>query len=235
MNAGNYEAAESAAQKKLQEARALGDPHMTNVAGEKFNIHKKGYADLLKIPAGGEQLKVLGLIEGSKRTVCTKKTWISRLNMTGSWLEKKVAMDAEAEEGHSFSLTIDDQQVWAPKIDDEATHDKNIIFNHEAGRFFVRELNSKETDSRQPGVQIHLASVPNLILKVTRPVARSGVSPHLNLNVNGLSSAGILSVGGLLGSDDHSEWSVIPAECASFNRQQGTDDGSGSSADASWY
>jgi len=231
MDAGNYEAAESAANAKLQEARALGDPHMTNVAGEKFNIHKKGYADLLKIPAGGKQLKIMGLIQGAK--MCSKKTWITRLNMTGAWLEKKVTLDAQAEEGHSFSMTIDEQQVWAPEVDQEASQERNIIFNHEAGKFFVRELNSKETDSKRPGVQIHLDSVPGLILKVTRPRERSSASPHLNLDVNGLSSSGIVSVGGLLGSDDHSEWSAIPENCQSFSKTI-EDDYYSSSAGASW-
>lgn len=197
---------------------AGGDPHLTNVAGQKFNIQRTGYAELLKIPGQGEQLKILGLIEGAK--ACAKKTWISKLNMTGSWLEKRIAIDAAAEneERISFSLTIDEQQVWTPSIDQKASLNKNIVFKHEAGKFFIRELDSKETDARQPGVQIHLASVPNLILKVTRPMLRSSVSPHLNLNVHGLSSPGILSVGGLLGSDDHSDWSTTPSECKSFQR-----------------
>jgi len=204
---------------------------MTNVAGERFYLHKTGYADLLKIPAGGEDLKVLGLIDGSRK--CSKKTYILMLNLTGSWLEKKIAMTAFKKEGYSFSLTIDDQEVWAPTIDRNPSLQKNIVFNNEAGKFFVRELESKETNKKLPGVQIHLVSAPKLVLKVTRPLSRASVAPHLNLNVNGLGSPGIQSVGGLLGSDDHSEWSTRSADCQSFARVYEKDI-DGSSAEASW-
>merc|ERR1719263_1068259 len=49
-----------------------GDPHMTNMNGEKFNIVQQGYAPLISITSEGmPHLEVLALVQGVK--ICQKK------------------------------------------------------------------------------------------------------------------------------------------------------------------
>merc|ERR1719265_478769 len=58
--------------KKGRSGKAGGDPHLLNIKGEKFNIHRQGYAPLVNINSDGvAHLKVEALIEGVKK--CQKK------------------------------------------------------------------------------------------------------------------------------------------------------------------
>lgn len=225
-------------------AQAGGDPHLTNVKGERFNIKKAGSVPLLKIPAGGKQLKIMGLIEQAKQ--CSKVTFITELSLTGSWLEKKVdvAVNPNRTDGSTFFLAVDGQRIWTHSNDVEAPRfdysgkqvggSESKIFEPENGHFFIDQLAQHETAESKPGVKFQLANAPGLSITVTYPMVKASVRPHLNLDVKGLESHAIVSVGGLLGSDDHSEYSMTSAECKSFARHSPAEEVMGSTAEASW-
>jgi len=224
-----------------------GDPHLRNIDGDRFNVHKAGSVPLLKIPAGGKQLKIMGLIEAAKR--CSKTTFITQLNLTGSWLEKKidVAVHPNETESSTFFVAVDGQRVWthsnhleALKFDHRGIQtdgSNEVIFKQEDGKVSVRQLNNLETAETKPGLQLHFANAPSLLVTVTYPRVKASTRPHLNLDVKGLHSPGIVSVGGILGSDDHSEYEMKTAECQrekSFAKIDHAIEEHGSTAEASW-
>jgi len=216
-------------------ASGAGDPHMMNVHGQRFDIKRAGYAPLLKIPSDAQHLRVMGLIEGAKK--CSKHTFISRVNLTGDWLEmKNVAVNiGDIHDVYSFAVTVDGKQVWAPGVDQKSSVPSdapNLVYNHENNKFSIRELSSREIKGNEPGVQIHLASNSDLEIKVTHPMVKPSAKPHLNLHIKGLKS--VVSVGGLLGTEDHSDWSSTSPECMSFDKSSVQGDSDGSTVEAFW-
>lgn len=70
-------------------ASAHGDPHMTNVLGESFDLRRTGAHVLLHIPRGAEPQDALLHVEARvRRGVSCWKTYIRTLNITGLWAEK---------------------------------------------------------------------------------------------------------------------------------------------------
>merc|ERR1719433_82902 len=69
-------------------ATSVGDPHMTNILGETFDLHRTGMHVLLHIPRGAEPENALLHVEARIRrgAVCWK-TYIRTLNITGLWAE----------------------------------------------------------------------------------------------------------------------------------------------------
>jgi len=208
-----------------------GDPHLKNVKGDKFDVKRQGSAPLLKISgdSGDALLQIMGRIQGASK--CAKVTMITALNISGSWLEKNVEVKVGDQSDKALHVTVDGQQVWsagpnAPEYKDrmdfnaaraEDKYKRNFVFNNEADKFFVEELDTSKTSKTDPGIQIAMSSNPNLILKINRPMRQAASVPHLNLDVQGLGRISpSLKVGGLLGTDDHSNWIHESEECKNF-------------------
>jgi len=222
---------------------AKGDPHLRNLKGEKFNVVRQGSAPLLKIATdsdGDALLKIMGRIQGASK--CAQVTMITALNISGSWLEKNVEVKVGDQSEKAFHVIVNGQQVWsagliAPEYKDRMDwsapkslqYKRNFVFNHEADKFFVEELDTSKTAKTDPGIQIAMSSNPNLILKIHRPMRHPNSIPHLNMNVQGLGTvSNSLKVGGLLGTDDHSDW-IANSDCKQFaitGEQRTTLDGS---------
>merc|ERR1719201_1095908 len=121
-------------------ASGRGDPHMTNIHGEKFNIIRQGYAPLVSIASEGTpHLEVMALIQGAKK--CQKKMFITHVNSSGSWLEKTVAVSVGAQiDSKAFSVTVDGQEVWSPASKGyQPPADDNLVFQH-ADKFSINEI-----------------------------------------------------------------------------------------------
>lgn len=205
-----------------------GDPHLKNLKGEKFNVIQQGSAPLLKVPSDSAALlKIMGVIAGADK--CDRTTFITRLNVSGSWLEKTlvVGVPDQLETDQAFYVTVDQQNVWSPKkgrdlpqwqtyFFPERKQRRAMVFEHENGKFSISELDNSQTSPKAPGVQLHLSIHPNLVLKITRPMHAQGQA-HLNLDVNGLRSVS-QSVGGLLGTDDYSDWTHQSQDCVNLSR-----------------
>jgi len=202
-----------------QGAHAGGDPHLLNIKGEKFNIARQGSAPLVKIASGGApHLEVMALIEGKRK--CHKKMFISQVNASGSWLEKKVAVTVGGQtESKAFTMTVDGQEVWSPPSQGyQSPTTQNVLFNVD-GKFSVSEMyNPAKSNVYQPGVQVSLPH--DVEMKIVRPLRRSTTAPHLNFDIQGLHKLqGSFAIGGLLGLDDHSSWATPDKNCgAQFSR-----------------
>jgi hypothetical protein len=212
-----------------EKSGAGGDPHVRNIKGEKFDIHRQGYAPLLSVASDSmAHLEVMALIEMVKK--CQKKMFITQVNSSGSWLEKNVAVTVGGLTGQkAFSLMVDGQEVWSPAAQGyKPPSDENIIFKH-ADKFSISEMTSKATPATQPGVELKTAHHVNL--KIVRPLRRPTSPPHLNFDIQGLNKLPLsFKIGGLLGNDDHSHWTTRDENCGvQFAGQQG-DEGSEASA-----
>jgi len=193
-------------------AGGRGDPHMSNINGEKFNVNREGYAPLVSITSEGTpHLEVVALIQGVKK--CQKKMFISHVNSSGSWLEKNIAVSVgDQTTGIAFRVTVDGEEVWSPSSwEYQAPATENMVFNH-ADKFSINEMPSHIAKGPEPGIEIKTAH--DLKLRIVRPLHRATAPPHLNFEIQGLKSLpASLKLGGLLGNDDHSHWSQRSEDC----------------------
>jgi len=207
-------------------AGGRGDPHMTNIKGEHFNINRQGYAPLVSITSeGASHLEVTALITGVKK--CQKKMFMTHVNSSGSWLEKTVAVIVGGQtetEGKAFRVIVDGQEVWSPASRGYKPPDtENNVFNH-PDKFSIKEMSGKDTPAEQPGIELKTAH--DVKLRIVRPLHRSTAPPHLNFNIQGLSKLpSSVALGGLLGNGDHSQWVARDQECgANFAHAQAESD-----------
>jgi len=212
------ELAVARAEKKANKAHGRGDPHMMNINGDRFNIVKEGNAPLIKIPAeSAALLNVAGHVQRAHERKCMKQIFFTQVNVSGSWLEKSVSVKVGSEE--ALDVTVDGQQVWSAATKSRefkqvwSAEGKAVLFSHEKGKFSLTKMKNQDT----PGVKLHLAEDPNVLIEVQRPMYRANSRAHLNLNLAGLESlANFWSVGGILGNDDHSLWTTDSTECKSL-------------------
>merc|ERR1719261_1230735 len=87
----------------------VGDPHATNLAGEKFNILALGEFEFVRFPRGATEEDLLISIRGRIRRLGTrcKKDWernpdsfIRDLTLSGKWLKRQNGkIEIRAEDG----------------------------------------------------------------------------------------------------------------------------------------
>jgi len=74
-------------------ASAVGDPHLQNIHGERFDLMKEGRHVLISIPRGKEAQQALLRVQADARRLggqCADM-YFQELNVTGSWAEAKQA------------------------------------------------------------------------------------------------------------------------------------------------
>merc|ERR1719262_986429 len=74
-------------------AAAIGDPHLQNVHGERFDLMKPGKHVLINIPRGVSAEKSLLRVQADARQLGAQCSdmYFQELNVTGSWAEAKQA------------------------------------------------------------------------------------------------------------------------------------------------
>lgn len=219
--------AAAAARRQANRAHGRGDPHMMNINGDKFNIVQEGRVPLIKIPKeGAPHLSVEGVVVRAAERKCQKQIFFTEATIGGNWLEKDVVVQVgdETEEG-ALKVNVDGQQVWSPALEGQA-----VLFSHATGKFSITKMKNKDT----PGVKLHLANEPNVLIEIQRPMFRPNTRAHLNLNLAGLEDlANSWSVGGILGTDDHTAWSTETEDCKNLMKVDEAQEFVGSFASAS--
>jgi hypothetical protein len=144
--------------------QAVGDPHLQNVHGQKFDLMKAGKHVLINIPKGESAEDAMLRVEADARRLggCSDM-YFQELNVTGSWAEQQQAG------GYHYSVS------------------QPAVEHPEWVAFYTVEL------------------------KVVHGHTQRGFE-YLNLYAKHLGRAGF-AVGGLLGDDDHTEASAVPAAC----------------------
>jgi hypothetical protein len=146
--------------------QAIGDPHLQNIYGQRFDLMKPGRHTLIRIPAAAAASELLLDVSSKVHqlgAMCSEM-YFRELNITGAWAESKQAggfrfsADGAACDGESWKMSLG-------KVD----------------------------------------------LKVVRGCTSSGAR-YLNFYVKHLAHVG-MTVGGLLGEDDHEDASTPPELC----------------------
>ncbi|CAK0828975.1 unnamed protein product [Prorocentrum cordatum] len=147
---------------------AVGDPHLQNIYGERFDLLKPGKHVLINIPRDAVVVETALLrVDAEVRQMGGKcaDMYFQELNITGAWV------DSTKQTGGLY--------------------------------FKANDVVDSNTDWESFG---------KVSLKVVHGRTQRGIR-YLNLYVKHLDRNG-LSVGGLLGEDDHSEAAVSPRECS---------------------
>jgi len=98
----------SAREMSKRTIKAVGDPHMTNILGQKFDLAMPGNHVMVRLPKGAQYDALLQITCKVKRmSASCADTYIQDLNITGSWVEQRgdAMLTFSAQHGHL-------QQQW---------------------------------------------------------------------------------------------------------------------------
>jgi len=70
-------------------ASAVGDPHISTVSGEKYDLSKPGHVELMTIPAGASSEDALLKVTGETEQMGSRQAdlWIRQVHVEGRWLD----------------------------------------------------------------------------------------------------------------------------------------------------
>jgi hypothetical protein len=170
----------------------LGDPHVINTLGHKFDIVRMGLWEMLRLPreatATDAKFSIHAQIVDTSGGIdgCAAAPYIGEVHFNGSWLEQSTV---------KVSLSRGELVVLVNGEPHRASSQSVMLSDK------VQMLHSEH----KVEVRIGEASVH---------VARDGQMFHffLNLQVASLGSVGC-AIGGLLGEDDHSEAATMSPWC----------------------
>lgn len=168
---------------------AVGDPHLVNVYGQRFDIFKSGVHVLLQIPRNAAPLATLLHLQARAQqlgAVCDE-LYFTALNVTGKWADDKLYSQA-------LNLTVD-----IPKA--------------AAGAHGVPTggLQFLATSAGKQGYTPWM-DFGGVGLKVAWGQTETGIK-YLNVLIKHVGHAGF-PVGGLLGGDDHAKVSARSRTCS---------------------
>jgi len=107
-------------------AAAVGDPHLQNVHGERFDLMKEGKHVLISIPRGMSAANALLYVQADARRLGGKcaDMYFQELNMTGAWAEAKQAGGYH----YSISQHVVDTPEWLAfgKVELKVVHGRTI-------------------------------------------------------------------------------------------------------------
>jgi len=190
-------------------ATGSGDPHMTNIMGEKFDIWRLGEVELLRIPQSSTwsnaSLRMIATVTergNNSGNACVKAPYMTAMRLHGSWLDgqevfitmiggkMKVSVGKDGFSGQNDELPIS----VMPKLVGG--------FNKQIGSVVkIRRFNERQA---------------SLLMGSAMITVTHDNHPHhffLNMAARRLKTLG-LDIGGILGMDDHTEASKRPAYCS---------------------
>jgi len=201
---------------------STGDPHVINMAGQKFDIKKLGIHSLLNI-FGQDTFKPLleisGLINRAKlpylaEEVCAP-TYIRSLSFKGVWIDEKGHMDlrgGNAPLPRTFEIGVRALPYVSPEKALEVGFDGHW---QKTEKFFnYSHIEVKNGQWAKVNLRLHGLDILVELLTVSRSdpeVGKYGGFNFLNLNIDGLANLNALpdaktfQYGGLLAFDDFEE------------------------------
>jgi len=181
-----------------------GDPKMSNIKGERFDIVREGLADLLIIRDGTKVLlriqamikRILPSCKG--RFVCNFGLFTTEVILSGSWTKRKFRFGIEkAQNKDEPSVLIDGAEAWP-------LSEKNPIFSE-------LSMQVSNFSSSDQGLRFDFM---NTTLDIRRIIQNYKVCTNDNkvkfLNVYFRGATELLNkgmtIGGILGHDPHDDW-----------------------------
>lgn len=204
-------------------AGANGDPHVTNIDGQKFDILRTGTHTLVHMPRDASTNKTMLFITALVRRFLPNNTsvanrcwdtWITNIFVRGSWLENVPSMEFFTAPGPfnspaTIKMKVGNGSATSP---DEAR--KSIpsytmeVITPERTPVAPKRRHQKTITKT---VLLHLGPV---LVNITwaQTLAKMGYTNHLDIETKHLKYA-MVDVGGILGKGDHSWASTKPEEC----------------------
>jgi len=131
-------------------AKAYGDPHMTNILGQRFDLVQPGDHTLLQIPRAASQSETLLRVAAQVRRVGAncQDMYIVKVNVTGNWAEKSSSGSPHFEAGIA-QHELDGKWLHFGPVDLKVAQGKTLGGTPYLN-FFVRNL--AKTDYRVGGL-----------------------------------------------------------------------------------
>jgi len=169
-----------------------GDPHVVNMAGEKFDIEALGKVVLLNLTSTEHSEVVLNLSASIERIgqQC-RQTFVRNMSIGGAWMSNgELHLKANSEETLGKALEVCERGLCS------------------SAQLYTGSFR----DGFDPQSRSMTIKVRQLALVVT--VAQHWGWNYLNLNVHNLTGIKNVAFGGLLGFDDHTAASKSPSDCS---------------------
>merc|ERR1712048_296328 len=193
--------------KTCPSASVTGDPHVTNLAGEHFDIYPSGNFGFLSIRNESSSSPDLLVIEATVQKAkadCEAWTWMQEVVITGDWIQQGLKIPSVAIRAVQDVPIVDSLEVKTSVSWEKSTTKTLAKPAHEAKSW----TSSKRIVINTHGIKIKVSIHGHDAVKTRR---------YLNLDVEGLllyaSSWSRLKFGGLLGYDDHEFVSKLPDNC----------------------
>jgi hypothetical protein len=191
-----------------------GDPHLTNIKGEHFDVMQEGNMLFLEIPRRSTpdalNLALYADIQRLGAALCGP-TYITSISMRGSWLQANVdihsgkIVEQDNNHKHAFGIRLDrvwmSHAVFVKVVGDSRPQDPS--------RGLPIGPNGSDEARIWSEPRAFIMQVKGLNIAVSQP-KRPRV--FLDVQVKGLETI-TSEIGGLLGIDDHAQAEDVPAEC----------------------
>jgi hypothetical protein len=202
-----------------------GDPHVTNVEGQRFDLVRVGVHELLRLPrrsgsspghgTGSEALlEVLGTVESEQKC---QEPFVKQLDLRGLWLQQSGPLVLRASDLSEDSRDAVMLQVNGSRVSkDELTRDARL-----QGLLKAEDPQAKHV--KRHGAKVHRDKIFTLKFRfsgatltvdwIHREVPGSSLN-HLDLHVADLPKFEKgMDVGGILGRDDHTSATMSSPVC----------------------
>jgi hypothetical protein len=189
-----------------------GDPHVTNVEGQRFDITRAGVHELLRLPrrpgsagqdtGGAALLEVSGTVESER--FCAEP-FVRRLDLSGLWLQRSGPLvlragGASEDSEDAIVLQVNGSRVGKDALARDARLQGLLQVTEPTARRGKGRPGAKVRRDRLLRVQMRFPGAALAVDWVHREVPGSSLN-HLDFRVAELSRH--MDVGGILGMDDH--------------------------------
>jgi hypothetical protein len=196
---------------------AVGDPHISSVTGEAFDLWRTGWSTFVQIPqhsqAGSTKLLIDGHVKPYTAAPCAP-AFLQEVRMNGTWLPGEISVRAGSlESSEPFEVSVDGKRSH---VEPHGT-----TFMDEQGVTLRGWIDSEDLKLWGPDARVQLA-VGNAQVNIVQHTEGRGETSRsmLDLSVSGLSEI-VDTIGGWLGVDGSMHAGKPPAGCEGAHSAQG--------------
>merc|ERR1719458_1047091 len=192
----------------VQVVSATEDPHMSNIAGTRFNVLRPGTYTFVELPRGAtvgqHQLLISARVDQLLGKCQTGGLYVQSMNVSGSLLREVGPLTLDV-----VSKQIDVTDVLHVTTAQKITTANEFAKSHPATAFFAQPNPNRQNLKLDAGsIIVNIAGRRGYVEKQKVHI------DFLDLAISGLGA--YKDVGGLLGNDDHTFAAKSPGECGNM-------------------
>jgi len=172
------------------EMQAIGDPHVTNILGQSFDINSEGEVELLRFPQGSDSAKIIITATITKLGKSCHDSYMKQVKLSGSWLQGEVVFKDDEDTGEVLIASLAAASI--PVQWTRMNGSKDLRIRYETPKKVHFRLDDENID-------VYISTAGRM---------HQGVGTYLNLALDGFRKLEG-TVGGLLGVDDHSHETAL--------------------------